>query len=259
MAKQIFVIKMNGDKAPYDENKLRNSMLRAGASDEAINRVLKKAKEFVYNGIKTKKLFRFVFSELKKEKGVAGIRYNLKNAIIDLHIRGAGYTFEKFMKRVFDKKGYETEINKTVNGKFITHEIDILARNKNETLMIEAKHHTRPWLGVDIKIALYVYARFLEVKKHFTKPELITNTKFSPQVINYSKGVGMNLMGWNYPRGDSLIENIEKYKIYPITILPMEKKKIEYYIRKGILTLDELKNEKDLPNELRKNINEILK
>lgn len=258
MGKEIYVVKMSGKKVPYDQEKLRNSMARAGANEEVIEKILKKADNFVQNGMKTKKLFRFVFAELKKDKSIAGIKYNLKQSLIDLHVRGEGYVYEKFMAKVLENQNYTTEINQIVEGKFIPHEIDIIAKKKSEVLMVEAKHHSRPWLGTEIQTALYIYARFLDAKKNFTQPMLVTNTKFSPQVIQYSKGVGIRLMGWNYPQGDSLIENIEKYKLYPITILELKKEEIENYLKRNIITIEELLKEKDLDKITKEKIGKIL-
>jgi len=47
----------------------------------------------------------------------------------------------------------------------------------------------------------------------------VTNTRFSPQVIRYARGVKLRLMGWKYPSEDSLESNIEKHRLYPITML----------------------------------------
>ena len=85
--------------------------------------------------------------------------------------------------------------------------------------MVECKHHLQPWNGCHIQTALYVWARFLEVKKNFTQPMLVTNTTFTEAIIKYARGVGLRLMGWKYPKGDSLEENIERYKLYPVTLL----------------------------------------
>ena len=159
--------------------------------------------------------------------------------MIDLRIHG-GYTYEKFMAKILEKQGYKVELNKIAKGKFITHEVDITAKKGKETLMVEAKHHNKPWLGESIQTALYVQARFLDLNKKFTKPMLVTNTKFSHQVRKYSKGVGMKLMGWKYPKNDSLEKNIEKYGLYPISVLELNKKLLDSYLKKDIITIDQL-------------------
>ena len=87
---------------------------------------------------------------------------------------------------------------------------------------------------------------------------LATNTKFSPQVVAYSEGVGIKLMGWRYPKEESLEETIKKYKIYPITMLPLKKWEIKKYLEEGVITFEDLLNEKSLGEELKKEMKKIL-
>lgn len=248
---------MNGERELYNENKLARSLQNAGADNETIKKILKKVEGKLYNEIKTKLIFKFVFEQLKKIEKSSGIRYNLKQGIMDLGTDG-GYAFEKFMARVLEKKGYYTELNRKVKGELIEHEIDVVAKKGEEKIMVEAKHFSKPWLGMQIQTALYVYARFLDVRKTFNKAMLATNTKFSPQVINYSEGVGIRLIGWRYPKNESLEETIKKYKIYPITILPIPKYKIRRYLEKNIITFQDLLKEKDLSPDLKQEIERIL-
>jgi len=102
--------------------------------------------------------------------------------------------------------------------------------------MIECKHHVKPWIRTDIQTALYVCARFIDVKNRYTAPMLVTNTRFSKQVTQYSKGIGLRLMGWRFPTEDSLEYNIEKYKLYPVTMLSyLNEKIISKLLRLNIL------------------------
>jgi predicted nucleic acid-binding protein len=44
-------------------------------------------------------------------------------------------------------------------------------------------------------------------------------------------------MGWHYPKSDSLENNIEKYKLYPITVLQsLAKAKAQTLMREKIVT-----------------------
>ncbi|MFW6310879.1 MAG: restriction endonuclease [Nanoarchaeota archaeon] len=253
----IIVKKLNGDTEKYNPKKLRKSLKEAGADKEVINNILKKVEGILYNGIETRKLFRFIHEELDKQRPQAGLKYNLKRAMFDMRVHG-GFTFEKFIGRVLEKQGYKIEMNPLLKGAHVTHEIDIFAEKDNEKLMIEVKHHKKPGIIEPIQTALYVYARFLELKDKFTQPMLVTNTKFSNQVIKYSKGVGIKLMGWKYPRDNSLEENIEKYKLYPVTILNLSKTQIRRYLQEGILTLQELKEQKKVSKKTREQINTLL-
>lgn len=259
-SRKILVEKMNGETEPYNPDKLKHSLEKVGADEQTINKILEKVEGILHDGIKTKKLFSFVHKELDKTRPAAGLKYNLKKAMVDMRIEG-GFVFEKFMGKVLEKQGYKIKMNPTIQGKNITHEIDVSAekpKNK-EKLMVEVKHHMKHWEGESIQTALYVYARFLEVKEKFTKPMLVTNTKFSRQVIKYSKGVGIRLMGWKYPYQDSLEDNIARHKLYPITILKMSKKQKIEYLKKDILTIQQLRKQKGVSNKIKNQINAILK
>lgn len=223
----------------YDPSKLKKSLLNSGADEETINKIMIKVNQILYDGIETKKLFRFAFKEFKKYQPYASSRYNLKNAILRLGIDG--YPFERFVAKILQKNGYSVKLNQIVKGKYIPHEIDISAKNDGEKIMVECKHHAKPWLGCDIQTALYVYARFIDVKRYFTLPMLATNTKFSLQVIIYSKGVGLKLMGWKFPKGDSLEYHIEKFKLYPITMLSaLDREKIAELLRINVILISDL-------------------
>lgn len=214
----MHVKKLDGTVQPYNPEKLRRSLRRAGADRKTIDIILKKVDAVIYDGIPTKKLFSFVFTEFKKHYAHLAARYDIKNAI--LRLGPEGFAFEHLVAAIFEKKDYAVKTNQYVKGRLIDHEIDVFATKGEQSLMVECKHHERPWEGCNIQTALYVYARFLDVKDTFTTPMLVTNTKFSPQVITYAAGVGIDLIGWNYPKGDSLEENLTRFRLYPVTMLP---------------------------------------
>jgi|TARA_B100001964_G_C14142112_1_gene557941 Holliday junction resolvase len=235
----IFVKKLDGRSEKYYPSKLRKSLSNSGADEETTNKIMAKVDKILYKGIETKKLFKFALNEFKKYKPYGSSRYNLKNAI--LRLDHEGFHFESLVAKVIQKKGYSVKLNQIVNGKHIKHEIDISAEKGQEKLMIECKHHAKPWLGTDIRTALYVYARFIDTRKWFTMPMLVTNTRFSSQVVTYSKGIGLKLMGWKCPKDDSLEYYIEKFKIYPVTMLSiLDRKKIFELLRLNILLISDL-------------------
>ncbi len=238
MPKEVFVVKRDGEKVPYDEDKLRQSLKRVNASRAVIEEIVAKVERKIYDGITTKELFGFVFKELKKYQKESSYKYNLKNAII--HLGHAGYVFEKFIAKLFERKGYHVKLNQMMPGKRVSHEIDVDATKGNERIMIECKHHSKPWLGTHIEVALAVYARFLDLKEHYTVPMLVTNTKFTSQVIRYAEGAGLRLMGWKYPKKGSLEEEIEKLKMYPVTILEVPHHVLLSCINSEIILLDDI-------------------
>jgi Holliday junction resolvase len=235
----IYVKKLDGRTEKYDSSKLKKSLSNSGADEETINKIMAKVDRVLYDGIETKKLFKFAFKEFKKFEPYGSSRYNLKNAI--LRLDHEGFHFERLVAKIFQRKGYSVKLNQIVRGKYVQHEIDISAGKGKEKIMIECKHHAKPWLGTDIQTALYVYARFIDVKKWFAAPMLVTNTKFSPQVLTYSKGVGLKLMGWKFPKNDSLEYYIEKFKIYPVTMLStLDSKKISELFKMNVLLVRDL-------------------
>ena len=235
----IYVQKLNGEKQAFSEQKLTRSLERAGASKELSSQILLKIKKSLYDGISTREIFTLAFREFKKNAPMEAPRYDLKNSLMRLGL--TGFPFEDFIAKVLERKGYKTKLNQIIKGKFVQHEIDVSAIKNNEKLLVEAKHHAKAWIYVNIQTALYVYARFLDLEKTFNEVMLATNTKFSNQVIQYAEGVGIKLMGWSYPKGESLENNIEKFKLYPITMIPsLDKKTIDICLKNKLLLIEQL-------------------
>jgi len=133
-----------------------------------------------------------------------------------------GFPFEQFIAGLLEEYGYKTKVGTKQKGKVITHEIDIIAENKNnsKSYMIECKYHNQPGKHTKLHAALYTYARFLDlISIKLNQPWLITNTKCSEDAINYAKGVNLKITSWKSPEKESLQKLIEQKKIYPITML----------------------------------------
>ena len=122
---------------------------------------------------------------------------------------------------VLKAEGYKTEVGSVMEGKCVSHEVDVVAEKNNEKLMTECKFHNRPGTKSDIQVALYTKARFddLREKHGFTKAMLVTNTKITKDALDYAHCEGIRVLGWNYPGGESLRDLIEKHKLYPVTVL----------------------------------------
>jgi len=136
-------------------------------------------------------------------------------------------------------------------------------------LLIECKFHNRAGLKSNVKIPLYVKARFEDIRqqrqadstynKEFQGIVLVTNTKFTNDAIAYGRCAHVQLLGWSYPPHESLMHLIEKYRIYPITglsSLTMKQKKM--LLDQDIVLCGDIKKNKRLidriePDSLRKN------
>ncbi len=214
----VYITKSNGEQVQFDENKLLTSLSNAGTDKSTAERVLQKVQKQLYSGISTKKIYKIAFRELRKLDNPAASRYDIKWAIMRLG-KEQGFSFEQYMGKLFAKMGYKVKVGQIVKGRNITHEIDVIAEKGGEKLLIECKHHSAQGVWVNIHVPLYVYARLLDVKDRFTGAMVATNTRFSEQSIQYAKGVGIRLLGWNYPEGNSLQNMIDRNHLFPITVL----------------------------------------
>ncbi len=208
--------KASGDTETFNPRKIYKTLVEAGASrgqaQEIADAVRKRARE----GITTHKILEIVLGMLKNHPGIRD-RYDLKRAVMSLG--PTGFPFERYFADILKEYGYTVSINNIVKGKRITHEIDIIAKNKNKSFMIECKYHNEPGKPTRLQPALYTYARFLDLTKKLDQPWLATNTKCSRDAKEYAKGVGLKITSWRYPEKESLLKLIETKNLYPITIL----------------------------------------
>ncbi len=235
----VWIIKKDGTKEEFDEQRLLASLLNAGATSEMAEAILKKIRKKLHDGISTSKIYHLAFKTLKKMDLPASSRYQVKWAL--MRLGDHGFPFEHYMEKVLQRLGYETETNQIVKGQYITHEIDIIAKKDGKTCLVECKHHSHLGTLCNIQTALYVYARFLDLKKTFDKAMLVTNTRFSNQVKDYSKGVELGLLGWRYPLNNSMEMIIRETEVYPLTVLQTIKKTmLPKLLNKKIVTVSEV-------------------
>ena len=105
--------------------------------------------------------------------------------------------------------------------------MDVLAVSEKEILVMVCKYHNSKGTTTDVKIALYVQSRVLDLQPALTALHpgkefsgwLVTNTRCTLDAIDYASCSGLNVLSWKYPAGRSLEEMIEKRKLYPVTIL----------------------------------------
>lgn len=211
------VKKASGELEPFSEKKVISSLLRAGADTALSDKIVAHVKKELYESIPTQKIYSHIFELLKKEQSPSLGRYNLKKAIMDLG--PTGYPFEKFVAALLQHSGYRVETGVEVRGRCVTHEIDVIAQKDDQRVMVECKFHNQPGTRSDIKVALYVKARFDDVTAIFTHAWLVTNTKLTSDAIQYGECAGMKLIGWSYPSSGSLQDLIEESGLHPVTCL----------------------------------------
>ncbi len=227
--KPIYIIKASGEKEPFENEKLRNSLRKAGASSQVIEEIVGVIRKKLIDGMTTTEIYKEALKLLREiEEEIVPIKYSVRRAVMQLG--PDGFSFEDFIGAMFRAVGYKVQLRQTIRGLCVAHEIDLIAQNDEEILIGEIKFHNKQGMKSDIKIVLYVKERFDDlmkgefwknIKKDLRKELLlITNTKFTSKAIQYAECYpGLQLMSWNYPEGGSLHKFIEEAKLYPLTCL----------------------------------------
>lgn len=223
----ITITKAGGGKELFEEQKLVDSLKNAGGNDTIIEEILEHISQEMYDGMPTSEIYSKAFKLLRKHSMPLAIKYSLRRALSELG--PDGFPFEKYIARIFQAWGYEALTDQMVLGACVAHEMDIVAWNKEKLLMIEAKFHNELGLKSDLKVALYIKARFDDLRgnmfsyggfqRKLDEGWLITNTKFTDQAIKYGECQGIKMIGWNYPKKGNLQDIIEELQLHPFTCL----------------------------------------
>ena len=223
----IYIIKSDGTRELFDREKLLKSLRKIGTQKETADLIVGKIESDLTDGHTTKEIYSKAFTLLKKHQRPVALRYSLKRAIAELG--PSGFPFEDYVAEIFKAKGYQAITDQIVMGTCVPHEVDVVAYKDDELIMVEAKFHTDFGTRSDLKVALYVKARFDDLQngifkyggkeRKITKGILITNTKFSSTAIQYGKCAHLNMIGWNYPYNNNLHHIIEGLNLVPITVL----------------------------------------
>ncbi len=221
----VEIIKKSGERTGFSLEKLKSSLRHSGAGEHIVEEIANQIKEENYNDISTKELFNRAFALLKKQRADYGAKYKLKKAIYELG--PTGFPFEKFVASILEFSGYKVETGVILQGKCVSHEVDIVAKKKDQYLIAECKFHGDEGRKCDIKIPLYIHARFRDILKFYQGSDIlespkqgwvVTNTRFSADAQEYGKCVGLHLLSWDYPEGNGLKDRIDKLGLYPITV-----------------------------------------
>ncbi|WP_142786298.1 ATP cone domain-containing protein [Changchengzhania lutea] len=245
----IYIIKFSGEKVKFSLEKLKTSLKRIGADNQTVNLIIDKVSDELYQGISTKEIYNRAFALLKKKKSYLASRYKLKKAIYEFG--PTGFPFERFIGAILKYSGYKTEIDKILQGRCVTHEIDVMAYKNNETTIVECKFHNEQGLKCNVKIPLYVNARYNDVKANWhinqkkksilTEGWVVTNTRFTEDALQYGKCVNLYLLSWDYPKNDSLKDRIDRLRLYPITASTLlTKREKQFLLSRDIVLCREL-------------------
>lgn len=251
----IHVTKYSGESEVYDESKLRRSLESAGANPNLVNDIADQVRNKLYDGISTQAIYRDAFRLLESASKKSAGRYKLKEAIFELG--PTGFPFEKFVGELLNLLGFETEVGVMVEGDCVTHEVDIIAHNEQEYLLVECKFHNRKENRCNVKVPLYIQSRFLDVRKnwsslpghkHYThKGWVVTNTRFTTDAETYGNCIGLNLLSWDYPKNSGIKDLVKRMNLHPVTCLStLNKQEKELLLDHEIIFCKQVAKEKEI-------------
>jgi len=248
----IKVKKASGIIEDFNSQKLLESLLRSGAEQEQAEEIIKKIIPEIKPYTSTKKIYRLAHRYLGQFNRISGLRYSIKRGL--LRLGPSGYPFEKYFGELLKQYGYQVDVSVIMEGKCVKHEIDVFAVNNNEVVLVECKYRNRTENAPDVKIALYVHARFQDLRpvirsgypgKSFSG-WLVTNTRFTSDAIQYAQCAGVRIKSWRYPENDSLEKMIEDKKLYPVTVMStLNSAQIEKLIKHHVILMKDLAKMKE--------------
>ena len=222
----IQVVKADGKSESFRVEKLQHSLKRAGATNKEITDIVSTVETNLHDGITTQEIYRHAFELLRQSDTPIQARYSLRRALFGLG--PTGFPFEDFLARMFEEEGYTTTTRVELQGKCALHELDVAAYNETDSFVVEAKFHSRPGVKSDLQVALYCFARLMDLQDTkicptdvcgITRLMVVTNTKFTSTAQEYGACAGLEMLSWNYPKDDNLQDRIQKTGLYPITVL----------------------------------------
>lgn len=222
----VLITKASGKIEPFDYRKLEKSLKKSGASAPLAQKISTRIEQEIHEGAHTNLIYQRAHRLLSETERHSAARYSLRRALLGLG--PTGFPFEKFVGQIFKAKGFNVLNDQMVKGNCAEHEIDVVAWNEKKLLMAELKFHNQIGEKTDLKVALYVKARFDDLleqyfdygrRRQLDEGWLITNTKFSQNAISYGLCAKVAMVGWSYPAKGNLQDLIEGTHLHPITCL----------------------------------------
>lgn len=244
----IEIIKASGERVKFSGDKLRNSLRRSGADDAVVEEIISVVKDELYDGISTREIYNRAFSLLKKRQSVFASKYKLKKAIYELG--PTGFPFERFVAAILRYSGFDVSVGIYMNGKCVSHEVDVVARKDKQFIVAECKFHSDQKRKCDVKIPLYIHSRYQDILANYHEsPEtarpnegwVVTNTRFTRNAKDYGECAGLYLLSWDAPEGDGMKDRIDRLGLYPITVSTLlTKREKQFLLSRDIVLCREL-------------------
>lgn len=224
MKSAILIMKADGEMEPFDATKLESSLDHSGASAAIRDRIVSHVAGELRPGMTTEEIYRHAYEMLRREEEQpVAARYSIKRALFALG--PSGFPFEQFFAEVLRARGWNARTGVALTGRCAPHEVDVLAEKNGKRVGIEAKFHNEAGGKTDIKDALYVKARYEDLRNSPDESSrvdegwLVTNTTFTRNAIRYAQCSNLTLLAWDYPRTNNLMSMIEEARVHPLTCL----------------------------------------
>jgi hypothetical protein len=243
------IVKADGSAEVFDPIRLISSLRRSGAGEHTAERIAQMISDTVVPGMSSREIYTRAFALLRHESRPIAARYALRRALLELG--PTGHPFEDFVSHLYRALGWQVETRKIMKGRCVSHEVDFYASHPEQNMFLaaELKYHNDPNYKTDLKTALYVKSRFDDIFScessirscPIDRGILITNTKFTSEAIAYAECAGVELLGWAYPLDNTLLMNMSRAKVYPITTLTrLSRGEKNLLINAGVIAVDEI-------------------
>lgn len=240
----MYVIKADGSKEEFQPRKIVRTCIRAGTSREVAKEIANIIKSSIKEGDTTSKIYKMIVAELTEREDRASFVFTLRESTA----RMDSNSFEVYVKVILEAYGYRCHWNKITKGRYVEHQVDLIAEKDGKVYLIECKHHVNHHRFCGLGNVLEVQARLEDIadgfmdrknRYNFDMAWVVTNTKFSDHAKKYAKGKGIRLTGWR-SKDFSLEDMIEEKRIFPITLLRDDLSLQRKLLEQGIITLEDI-------------------
>lgn len=219
--------KASGEMEAFNPDKLRGSLQKANTpaalTEEIVSQILSEVKP----GMTTQEIYRKAFQMLRHRKRSNAARYSLKKAIMELG--PTGYPFEQFIGQVFLDQGFDIQVGQVLQGKCVTHEMDVIATLNSTQYLVECKFYNSAGKNASVQVPLYVRSRvndIIDFRKNLPEYNdthfigwVVTNNRFTDDALTYGRCAGLHMLSWDLPKEKSLKDMVEKARLFPVTAL----------------------------------------
>ncbi len=259
MTQQPFIEKASGEKEAFDPGKLKNSLRRAGTDADLTEEIVSEILPQLESGMTTREIYKKAFAMLRRRKHSSAARYSLKKAIMELG--PTGYPFEHFVAQVLAHNDFQVVVGQTLQGKCITHEVDVVATHNHTQYLVECKYYNSQSKYANVRVPLYIRSRVDDIISFREKlPEykntrfygwVVTNTRFTEDALNYGRCAGLHMLSWSLPKNKGLKDMVEKAGVFPITVLTsLNKKQKAFLLNKEIVLCRQLRQKPGMLDQL---------